>query len=403
MAGRGGYILLVTALSLFAFIGLVGLATDVGWLYFNRRAAQVAADAASFGAIAELNLGHTTTVVSAAQGDAALNGFTNGVGGVTVAVNNPPQSGNYLGQNMSVEVIVSKTVPLLFLQGLGFASTPVSARSVSREGDSPNCVYVLDTSDSGTFSASGGATFTSQCGILIDSSNSHALTASGGASISATAIGIVGSDSVSGGATLSPSPTTGDTPFSDPLAYLTAPSVGACTYSNTSVSGGKTQTLSQGVYCGGIAISGGSTVTLNPGNYILNGGGLAVSGGSTIQGTGIFFYNTGGSSYKGISLSGGCTVVLAAPTSGSYAGILFFQDRSISSGAASSLSGGGSSKYEGTLYFPTTALTYSGGSGAAYTLIVAKTLTLSGGSVVGNNYSSLSGGSPIKSGITLAE
>jgi hypothetical protein len=57
----------------------------------------------------------------------------------------------------------------------------------------------------------------------------------------------------------------------------------------------------------------------------------------------------------------------------------------------------------GTLYFPTTALTFMGGSSSAYTIIVADTVNFSGGATLNNNYSSLPGGSPVKGGATLSE
>jgi len=94
----------------------------------------------------------------------------------------------------------------------------------------------------------------------------------------------------------------------------------------------------------------------------------------------------------------------SAPTSGPLAGILFFQDRSIpSTGAASTITGNSSSTFDGALYFPTTALSFNGNSSAnGYSIVVANQLTLSGNASIGTNYSSLTGGSPIK-GTILAE
>jgi len=72
--------------------------------------------------------------------------------------------------------------------------------------------------------------------------------------------------------------------------------------------------------------------------------------------------------------------------------MLFFQDRSETSGTGSSTNGSSSSSFSGGIYFPTTALSYNGSSGANnFTLIVADTLTFTGNTNVGNNYSCLSG------------
>ena len=135
------------------------------------------------------------------------------------------------------------------------------------------------------------------------------------------------------------------------------------------------------------------------------GGGLSVSGGSTLTGSGVTFYNTYGASnaYGPISLSGGCSVKLKAPTTGPLAAILFFQDRSVVGGGSSNITGGATSLFDGALYFPTTSLSYSGGTDTDYTFIVAKTLSFSGGTTVNSDYSSLPAGPPVKGSATLGE
>jgi hypothetical protein len=210
---------------------------------------------------------------------------------------------------------------------------------------------------------------------------------------------------LSGGSSISPLPTTGAASVKDPLANLPAPSVGACNYTNYSVSGGATKTLSPGVYCNGISVNGGADVVFNPGTYILEGGGLQLSGGCTVSGAGVTFYNTAGSGYGygAVSFSGGTHDVLSAPTTGSLAGILFFQDRNIASPAASSFSGGASAILNGALYFPTSTLSYSGGTGTAYTILISKKISFSGGAALNNDYSSLPGGSPVKGSVALSE
>jgi hypothetical protein len=72
-------------------------------------------------------------------------------------------------------------------------------------------------------------------------------------------------------------------------------------------------------------------------------------------------------------------------------------------GAASSFAGGTSANLTGALYFPTTALSFSNGASAAYTIIVADSVSFTGGVTLNNNYSSLPGGSPIKGNVALSE
>ncbi len=124
-----------------------------------------------------------------------------------------------------------------------------------------------------------------------------------------------------------------------------------------------------------------------------------------MTGTGVTFYlTTGTGGYGGITLNGTSQVNFSAPTSGPLVGILFFQDRSIPiGGTASTITGNSSSTFDGALYFPTTSLSFNGNSSSGgYGIVVADKLTLSGNSSLGSNYTSLTGGSPIK-GTILAE
>ncbi len=404
---RQGFVLILMAASVVVMCGFLGLAVDVGTMQYTKRMAQTAADAAAFAGAHEVSAGHTETAETAARQDAALNGFGNGVNGVTVAVNRPPSTGFYTSDTRAVEVIVAKNSPLYFLRAYGIQSSMVRARSVARLGNRPTCVYVLDPSMSNAMVVSGSASINAGCGIQINSTDSKALVASGSACVTGTSIDIVGNYNISSSCPPSPLPTTGAPAVADPLSGLAAPSVGACNQTDYELKAG-TSYLSPGVYCGGIKVSGSATTAvLNPGEYILAGGGLTVSGGASIQGDGVFFYNTmtASDSYKPIVISGGSTTSLVAPTSGTYAGILFFQDRSVVSSSQNTVSGGSGGIFEGALYFSTTPLVFSGGSTgtAAYTLIVVDKLTISGASTIGNDYSSLPGGSPIKANAVLAE
>jgi hypothetical protein len=173
-------------------------------------------------------------------------------------------------------------------------------------------------------------------------------------------------------------------------------------YGPVEISGNASVTLSPGTFYGGISITGNNATTFQPGTYILAGGGLQYTGNSTLSGTGVTFYDTSGlGGYGPVNLTGNETASLSAPTSGALKGILFFQDRSISSGsAASTVIGNSSSTIDGVVYFPTTALDYFGNSsGTGYTFLIADQIKVIGNAnmTIGNNYSSLGGTSPIAS------
>jgi hypothetical protein len=401
---RAGYILVTGSLLAFLLFGFMGLAVDAGYLQWVKRRMQSAADAAAVAAVMELKA-TSGRQVSAGQGDASLNGFTDGTNNVTVTINVPPASGSYAGVNTAAEAIISQPVPTYFMGILGFSTVTLRSRAVGALGSGTSCVFALDPAASKSLVASGSANIDTQCGIVVDSSSGDALDTSGSACISGTSIDIVGNYGNSSSCGPSPSPQVDQQSQADPLASVPAPSVGACNYTNWH---NASPVLDPGVYCGGINLSGGFSASFHTGTYILLGGGLSISGGSNGTGTGVTFYNTGNStySYKPIVISGASTTSFSAPTSGSLAGMLFFQDRSISNSSQNTVSGGSATIFQGALYFPSTPLVYSGGSSAthaAYTIIVADTINFSGSSYINNNYSSLSGGSPVKGAAILAE
>lgn len=480
-------------MSLFALIGFIALAVDVGFLYNARRRMQTAADAASIAGANAQQGSNSATYQQAAQDVATINGFTNGQSGVTVTVGPPATAPNPTTATY-VEVDIAQAVPTFFMGVIGYKTMNVSAHAIAGTVNNPACVYALDPSASSAISANGNFNINAACGIIDDSSSASALQAVGNGTITATAMGVTGNYSAGGNVTLSPTPKTSLAPSPDPLASRAAPTVpsysllptnksskktlsggydnvtltpgiypngitlsgtsenvtvnagnygngitikgngGSVTlnpgqYQNTgtsasiSIQGNGTKvtfnpgsytfvgpvvvsncnvTFQPGLYEGGIQISGNPTVTFSAGTYILAGGGLSISGNSTMSGTGVTFYNTSGlTAYAPISLSGNETANLSAPTSGPMEGILFFQDRAVPLGSAgSTIVGNSSSSFDGVLYFPTTALSYAGNSSlSGYTTIVADKLSFSGnGSVtLGDNYSSLADGSPIKS------
>ncbi|MHC5544727.1 hypothetical protein ACYOEI_41370, partial [Singulisphaera rosea] len=189
---------------------------------------------------------------------------------------------------------------------------------------------------------------------------------------------VVGGTSATGSASFSPKPVTGVATVADPLAYLAAPTPGVAQAAVNLTYG--SLTLNPGVYSK-INASGSSHLTLNPGIYIIAGGGFTVAGSASVSGTGVTIYNTNaafpgsGGAYGAFTVSGSGTVSLTSPSSGSYAGVLLFQDRGNTAGV--SISGSGVVGSSGTLYAPSAMLTLSGSGRITLPLIVDK-LTLSG-------------------------
>jgi hypothetical protein len=274
----------------------------------------------------------------------------------------------------------------------------VTARAVAfLSGNLQNCMYALGVGSGGITNDGTGGVSASNCGIM----DNHNLQNNATGSITARQIGVVGSVTQNGTGSISPTPKTGIVPAADPLSYLQPPAAGGCLAAGAGdVNGTTPVTLNPGNYCGGISIGGKQNVTLNPGTYAITGGGLTFNGTGTVSGTGVTL--SIGSSGGAVTLHGGQTVNLVAPTTGADAGILFYQNPANTS--AATINGTQSSKFEGALYFPSADLTINAtGDTAAYTIAVAKSFQLGGSSGLNfpSDYSSLSNGSPIKNAVLV--
>jgi hypothetical protein len=118
------------------------------------------------------------------------------------------------------------------------------------------------------------------------------------------------------------------------------------------------------------------TVTLNPGIYVINGGnGLTFGSGTQKGGNGVFFYLENGAT---LTIDNGADVDLVAPSTGTYSGILFYQEASDTNEL--SIQGGSTAVINGAIYAPGATVYMSNGSGTTVTAeIVAQSLTLAGG------------------------
>ena len=98
-----GQTLVIVALTLTALFGFVGLVADIGWYELNMVRVQRAADAAALAGVVYLP-GNASGAVTAAQNEAAKNGFMNGVSGVTVTAAPEVLNAAVLNVNVSAPV-----------------------------------------------------------------------------------------------------------------------------------------------------------------------------------------------------------------------------------------------------------------------------------------------------------
>ncbi len=384
---KGG-VAILTGLLLSALIGFAALAVDVGLWYNQQRQLQWAADAGAIGGGMILNTPQKGSVNSYVSHDVALNGCTGANNCTIVAINNPPTSGPNAGSAQSVEVILSMPAQL-YLSGLFLSSPPtINARAVAGHKAATNCLVSLSTSGIGLNVKGGAALNSPQCGVYVNSSSSSAIKVPGNASITTTNVNVVGGVDTSGGGIINGTVATGASPVTDPYSGFTIPSYSGCTQSNYKLTN-SSATINPGVYCGGIKLVSSATLTMNPGVYILDRGDFDASAQSNITGNGVTIILTSstGSGYGTVTMNGGLTANMSAPTTGSTAGILFYGDRA-SSGLNQKLTGGSSQVLSGVAYFPTGDVTYHGQTGTTGNpcfQIVASTITLTGGGNFGNN------------------
>jgi Flp pilus assembly protein TadG len=425
---RGQTIMLV-ALALPIILGFVGLATDVGSLFMDRRQMQTAADAAALAGALNLTNG---TWQSAAKAASTANGFTDGSNGVTVNVNNQPTwpASNYFGVKGYIEATVSKPESTIFLSLFGFPKVTVAARAVAtNQAPGNGCVFTLgQTGTDLTVQGSLGIN-APDCDFNINSDGSAAnpiVETGKGGSIQTSSVGVVGpiTNPSKNYADFSPAPVGGVVAYSDPLGAMQFPytcssgTPSGCTCPASSAicannpiptaqmpsSCGpltipKSGTLPAGCYDLGGGKSGttiGSQTTLNlasGGVYFFLDGPLNIQAGGTVNGTDVTLIFTGDST---ITMGGSPTLDLVAPdatdTTAAFPGILYYQVPSDTS--ALTIIGGGNTTLEGVFYAPGANVTLQGSAGGTiYTDFVVQTLTLAGNPSF-NSYAKLPGGAP---------
>ena len=120
-----------------------------------------------------------------------------------------------------------------------------------------------------------------------------------------------------------------------------------------------------------------------PGALIIEGGGFSDSGNASVNGSGVMIVNGGskypgtGGTYGSITLSSNVALNLSPATSGTYAGIVFFQPRD---NTAAAIQTGNASGITGTIYAPAAALSESG-NGALDASLIVDTVAISGNGV----------------------
>lgn len=371
-------------------IGILAIGVETGQFYRVKRQMQGAADAAALaGSIDRLAGKSTAIITTTAQYEAQRNGFTNGASGVVVTVNAPPTSGSYISTTGAVEVIVTKTQSFSLgavinsWMGVTNSSFTMKSRSVAAQGtysssttSSEGCITALTTAAEQGINITSFNNSSSDCTIV---SGGTATSSNSSASVYMASFNTATLKSVwtkgsfyassYNSLTLTTAAQTSQTSaIVDPYSDLGTPSPGSCTYTNYTPPNSNNITLSPGTYCGGLSITSKSNVYFTPGTYYIANGDLYIASDNNIacptctSGAGTTFVITqttgNNSDIGGVKMTSDNNVTLNAPNSGTYAGILFYQDRRVAVGTMTSsskiftMSSLNSATLSGAVYIP---------------------------------------------------
>lgn len=389
--------LAITAACLPLLIGAAGLAVDTAeWTYWKRQLQREADSAAIAGAFAKAQ---GKDAVAAAGSDL---GRTSAITLSTPAdISSAPTAGAYAGNAQAVRVSLTTAQRLPF-SGSFLSTTPaITAHATAAVISNGNyCALALGSTSSVGIKMQGNATLNFGCGLATNSRAANAVIAGGSSSITATPIAAVGgltasSNYVGGTQLLSYS-----LPQSDPYANLPVPAPSGC-QNQVTVGPNSTLPLAAGCYKG-INIKG--TATLAPGVYYIDGSSFSLGSQASVTGDGVTIIltsstaATNASSIATLDMNAGANVQLTAPTTGPYAGVLFYQDRRAQDSGANMINGNATSKLQGAFYFPSQELDFTGTSGMTTDCLqlVALRLAFSGNTNVSNQCPAGSGAGSFK-------
>ncbi len=298
LGSADGQALILFALGLAGFAGLVAMSVDVGNLLYQRRATQGAADAAALAGVGAIIAGgNSAAAIAEARNYAAKN--DGGGTGSAVTVNVPPASGPSAGNANAVEVIITRPVPKYFLQVVYSGQWQVTSRSVAKVNSTvagfgvltldPSACNSLLVDSNAKLQVTGG-------GVYVNSNCNQALKADSNATISGDIISVVGGWTGDANVHVSPTPKTGQKPIPDPFKDVPTPPktgtkiMGAGPNSTCKYTTGGNYTFNPGLYDCKMLFDSNTRATFNPGNYVFTGGFEASSNSTITFGHGIYVF-----------------------------------------------------------------------------------------------------------------
>lgn len=398
---RRGNIILIAAASLPVVIGCAGLATDtIQWSLWKRQLQRAADSGAISGAYDLGASGTQTTATSAVAHDLTLNLHTPfAVKSGYPVVTFPADSGASTKQ-VKVVLAIQQSLPFssMFMTAAPIITAASTAASVPGSGE--YCVVALENNAGKTgITIGGNAKISMDCGMISNSPASNSALSNGNSSsVKATVIAAVGGVQASNSWTVD-----SYQPYSsaivDPYAGVPVPTPTGCTNfpgandldftSNPAHASGQVVCYKSDMKIQGNVQLGAATYVLDAASIKMTSTGSSL----TCDGCTIILTSSNAASNPGsigsLSVSGG-TLKLKAPTTGTYAGIVLYQDRRApdSSSANNNINGNSGSYVKGTVYFPGQELTYNGNgtTEAICTQFVSRRIIFTGNNTTTNTF-----------------
>lgn len=323
---RGGFALTL-ALILPVAIGTAGAAIEYSSLASRHSQLQRGADSAALAGAQQLRLSNVTDTVVTSVAEQVMSNS------LPVQPDTPRTfSASVINRKSGIVVSVTEQVPSVMGQLINVFNSRLEVTATAQiSGNAKLCLLTLeDKAGKALFLEASSSISAPGCGIFSNSRDASGLRADPGARATAAVICSTGGVQ-NQGAFLSPAPTTDCKAANDPLATRQRPSTGFCTgLEQTTVISSSTR-LFPGTYCKGLKIQGSAQVTLSAGIYVINDGPLIVTNTASISGQNVGFFFTGDNG--GLRFDPDTAINLTAPKDGVLAGLLFFEDRSVSAPA----------------------------------------------------------------------
>ena len=394
---RRGNALMIAGGALPLLIGSVGLATDtVQWALWKRQL-QRAADSAAYAGV--YNKFQNGTASAGVTKDLSINNklwvpLLSGYPQVsepadTTAYTKQVQVGLAVQQELSFSSMFMSAAPIVM----------VTARAAAIDSGE-FCVVALESTTNSGIIIQGSTNVNLGCGMISNSPSASVSVGVNGNAHNVTADPVAGAGGVpdiNGVSTEQSYHLAQPDPFENKYD-TTVPASETCGNMNSHVvspapTAGVT-TLSPGCYTGNnqFKFTGGIT-ELQPGTYYLKDTDFDAQGGTirlasgTPAGQGVTIILTGSNPGQ-LKLNGNATIQLKAPTTGTFAKMLFMQSALASdSNNANTLNGSATSFFDGTVYFPKQQVTFSGSTAATTkcAMVVARRVEFAGNSNIQNN------------------